>query len=471
MSVAAAELQTMSAVAVAAAVRTQRISARAVALAALARIESLDSRYNCCTAVTRARALAAADRIDAALAAGAAVGPLAGVPYAVKNLFDVEGLATLAGSRINRERPPAVEDATLVRRMDAAGAVLVAALNMDEYAYGFTTENEHYGATRNPHDTARVAGGSSGGSAAALAAGLVPLTLASDTNGSIRVPAALSGVFGLKPTFGRLSRRGAFPFVASLDHLGPLARSTADLALAYDVLQGEDRLDAAQVARPYEPASAQLQRGADGLRLALADDHFARNTGPEAQAALQRAAAALGVTRTVTLPEAARARAAAYVITMAEGGNLHFADLKSRPFDFDPGTRDRFLAGTLVPAHYLVQAQRMRAWFRTAVARVFEDVDVILTAATPVPATLIGQTMMELGGEQVPARPFMGVLTQPISCIGLPVAVAPLQRAGGLPLGIQLIGAPWREDHVLRVAAALEAAGVASSPVAAGALL
>jgi len=159
--------------------------------------------------------------------AGAALPPLAGVPYAVKNLFDVQGLTTLAGSRINRDRPPAKQDAVLVARMRAAGAVLLGALNMDEYAYGFTTENTHYGPTRNPHDPSRTAGGSSGGSAAAVAAGLVPIALGSDTNGSIRVPSSLCGIFGLKPTYGRLSRSGTYPFVASLDHLGPFARSAA----------------------------------------------------------------------------------------------------------------------------------------------------------------------------------------------------------------------------------------------------
>lgn len=167
--------------------------------------------------------------------------PLAGLPYAVKNLFDIEGITTLSGSKINRDLPAAREDAVLVQRLQSAGAILVGALNMDEYAYGFTTENTHYGPTRNPHDTTRIAGGSSGGSGAAVAARQVPLTLGSDTNGSIRVPASLCGIWGLKPTFGRLSRRGTYPFVHSLDHLGPLADSVECLALAYDAMQGPDQ--------------------------------------------------------------------------------------------------------------------------------------------------------------------------------------------------------------------------------------
>jgi len=447
-------------------VRYRQLTATQAVTAALARIESLDPRYNSFTAVTRERALARAAAVDSE----AVQGPLAGVPFAVKNLFDLAGLPTLAGSKINREQAPASADALLVQRLEAAGAICVGALNMDEYAYGFTTENAHYGPSRNPHDPDRIAGGSSGGSAAAVAAGLVPLTLGSDTNGSIRVPASLTGIFGLKPTYGRLPRTGSYLFAASFDHLGPFARSAADLALAYDEMQGPDAHDPACAQRGVEPVAHTLAQGTSGLRIAIAGGYFAQNSGPEALAVVQQAAAALGVTRSVELPEAGRARAAAFVITMAEGGNLHFNDLRARPMDFDLATRDRFIAGTLVPAHFVTQAQRFRQWYRQAVSKLFDEVDVILTAATPVTATRIGQVMMDLNGQQVVARPSMGLLTQPISFIGLPVAVAPVQRPGALPLGVQIIAAPWKEEHALRVAAALEAAGVASAPVAAGAL-
>jgi hypothetical protein len=203
------------------------MNATARVQASLARIAATDGRVNAFTAVLAERALAQAARVDA----GDVTGPLAGMPFAVKNLFDLQGIATLAGSKIERDAAPAARDAVLVRRLEAAGAVCVGALNMDEYAYGFTTENSHVGPTCNPHDLARLSGGSSGGSAAAVAAGQVPLTLGSDTNGSIRVPDSLCGVFGLKPTYGRLPRTGSYPFVASLDHLCPFARSVADLAL------------------------------------------------------------------------------------------------------------------------------------------------------------------------------------------------------------------------------------------------
>ena len=206
----------------------------------IARIDASDARVNAFTERALSRALAEANAIDARRAKGESsetLGPLAGVPYAVKNLFDVEGVTTLAGSKVNRTNAVATSDAFLVNQMKAAGAVLVGTLNMDEYAYGFTTENTHYGATHNPHDLSRIAGGSSGGSGAAVAAGQVPITLGSDTNGSIRVPASLCGVWGLKPTFGRLSRRGTYPFVYSIDHLGPMASTLGGLALAYDALQ------------------------------------------------------------------------------------------------------------------------------------------------------------------------------------------------------------------------------------------
>src|SRR5208283_1501965 len=194
-------------------------------------------------------------------ARGASLGPLAGAPFAVKNLYDIEGLPTRAGSKINRDRAPAGADATLVARLEAAGGVLVGALNMGEYAYDFTGQNAHYGPSRNPHDLGHMTGGSSGGSAAAVAGGLVPIALGSDTNGSIRVPSSFCGVFGLKPTYGRLSRAGAFPFVSSLDHLGPFARSVADLALTYDAMLGRDPTDPAQADVAPMPSTITLDDG------------------------------------------------------------------------------------------------------------------------------------------------------------------------------------------------------------------
>ncbi len=449
---------------IAAAVRAGRQTAVDVTRASLDRVRAQDGAINAFTAVVAERALATAARVDDLVRIGRDPGPLAGACFAVKNLFDIAGLTTLAGSRIDAALPPANRDATLVARLESAGAVLVGALNMDEYAFGFSTQNSHYGPTRNPHDLSRIAGGSSGGSAAAVAAGLVPISLGSDTNGSIRVPAALCGVFGLKPTYGRLSRAGTRLFAASFDHVGPFARSVGDIAAVYDALQGPDPTDPVCAGRPIEPVVPLLGQGTEGLRIALATGYFAGSGDPEVFAATEKAASALGVVRRVDLPEPALARAAAMIITASEGGELHLADLKTQANAFDPMTRPLFLSGTVVPAAWYVRAQRFRRWYCRELEALFRDVDVILAPVTPYPAFPIGQRMMEVDGRQVPAAGHLGVFTQPLSFAGLPVLAAPIAAAGPLPLGIQIIAAPWREDLVLRVAAAAEAAGVVAPP-------
>lgn len=448
---------------IATAVASGRASATAVVEAAFTRIGQRDPTLNSFTAVTKDRALTRAGVLDAARASGKPLGPLAGVPFAVKNLFDVAGLPTLAGSRINRDRMPAESDSPLIERLEAAGAILVGALNMGEYAYDFTGENVHDGPSRNPHDMAHMTGGSSGGSGGAVAGGLVPLSLGSDTNGSIRVPSSFCGLFGLKPTYGRLSRARTFPFVASLDHLGPLARSARDLALAYDAMQGHDPEDPVCAKRPAEPALPGLDGGIGGLRIAVAGGYFKRGASTEAQQAVQRIAQGLGATREVELPEAARARAAAYVITATEGAALHLSRLHARASDFDPATRDRLIAGALVPAALVVQAQKFRRWYQREVLKLFESVDAILAPATPFPAPRIGQQTMMLDGTEVPLRPNIGIFTQPISFIGLPVVAVPVPLQP-LPIAVQIIVAPWREDLALRIAYTLEKDKVALAP-------
>jgi aspartyl-tRNA(Asn)/glutamyl-tRNA(Gln) amidotransferase subunit A len=307
-----------------------------------------------------------------------------------------------------------------------------------------------------------MTGGSSGGSGGAVAGGLVPLALGSDTNGSIRVPSSLCGIFGLKPTYGRLSRAHTFPFVASLDHVGPLARSTRDLALAYDAMQGHDPDDPVCVDRPAEAATPLLARGADGLRIAIAGGYFRASALPQAQEALARVAAALGVTGEIEIPEAQRARAAAYVITASEGAALHVDRLRTRARDFDPAVRDRLIAGAMIPAALVVKAQKFRRWYRARVLELFANVDAILAPATPCTAPAIGQQTFVLDGVELNVRANLGVYTQPISFIGLPVAVVPVPLKP-MPIGVQIIAAPWREDIPLRIAHALEQAGVAAA--------
>jgi AtzE family amidohydrolase len=445
------------------AVRSGELSATEVVKAALDRVASRDSEIGAFTTVVAERALQEADAVDRTRRERGNVGLLAGVPYGVKELFNIKGIATLAGSKINRAHPPAQTDATLVQRMGAAGAILLGGLNMGEFAYDFTGENAHNGPSRNPLDTSRMTGGSSGGSAAAVAAGFVPISLGSDTNGSIRVPSAFCGLYGLKPTYGRLPRTGTFPFCDSLDHLGPFARTASDLAVCYDVLQGWDAGDAACVDRPAEPVSGQLSKGVDGLRIAIAGGYFAKDAEPGAIAAVERVARALGATETIDITDVARARAAAFLITNAEGSALHLDDLRRRAEDFDPDTRDRFLAGAVLPASWYVAAQRFRRQFEETMLSVFENFDIILAPSTPMSAPRLGQKTMTLGGREVGLRPNIGIFTQPISFVGLPVAAVPVRDAGQMPYGVQIISSAWREDLCLRAAAAVESAGLVAS--------
>jgi aspartyl-tRNA(Asn)/glutamyl-tRNA(Gln) amidotransferase subunit A len=454
---------TASAAEIASALRTSTTSAREVIDAILAAIRTRGQTLNAFTAVTEERARAKAAALDARRAQGGALGPLAGVAFAVKNLFDVAGLPTLAGSKINREHPPATRDATLIERLEAAGAVLVGALNMGEYAYDFTGENVHDGPSRNPHDRLRMTGGSSGGSGSAVAGRLVPLSLGSDTNGSIRVPASLCGIFGLKPTYGRLSRARTFPFVTSLDHLGPFARTVGDLALAYDAMQGHDPDDPVCAQRPADPTLPRIDDGVDGLKIAVASGYFRKGASPEVLEALERVAAGLAAKREIEIPEAARARAAADVITATEGAALHLDRLRTRAHDFDPAVRDRLIAGAMVPATLVNKAQKFRRWYRARVLELFSEVDIILAPATPCSAPLIGQRTFVLDGVELPVRANLGIYTQPISFIGLPVVAVPVPLKP-LPIGVQIIAAPWREDLALKVARALEHAEVVAAP-------
>ena len=448
---------------IAAAVSQGDVSAQTVVESALSTIQTRNQTLNAFTDVTAERAMVRAKTLDADRAAGKALGPLAGVPFAVKNLFDVAGLPTRAGSKINRELPPAQHDSPLIEKLESAGAILIGALNMGEYAYDFTGENIHDGPSRNPHDVTRMTGGSSGGSGGAVAGGLVPLALGSDTNGSIRVPASLCGIFGLKPTYGRLSRARSFPFVGSFDHLGPLARCTRDLALAYDAMQGHDPEDPVSTTRPPEPVSPQLPRGLDGLRVAVAGGYFRKQGFPEAYQAVDQVAKALNVSREVALPEVHRARAAAFVITTTEGAALHLDRLRERPNDFDPAVRDRLLAGAIIPSSLVVKAQKFRRWYREEVLALFKDVDAIIAPATPCTAPSIGQQNFMLDGVEMSVRANLGIYTQPISFIGLPVVAVPVPLKP-LPIAVQIIAAPWREDIALRIAQALEEQGAVSAP-------
>ncbi len=429
------------AVAIARDVRAGRITASAVVERCLANLESEDRRLGAVTRVLHDRARHEARQIDDVVAAGRDPGPLAGVPYGVKDLFDIAGLPTTAGSTIYADAEPARADAEAIRRLREAGAVLVATLNMDEFAYGFATINARHGTTRNPHDLDRLAGGSSGGSAAVVAAGLLPFALGSDTNGSIRVPASLTGVYGLKPTHDDLPMRGVFPFAESFDDIGPFTTSVADLCRVWEVLRGS------------APADDPDQE----FRVAQLSGRFLQNADPDQLAAI---AAIAPDARVLDLPDIARARSAAFLITAYEGGTLHRAALAKDAMAFDPATRDRLLAGALIPRALYDAARDFRRSFKPMIVDLVSEYDVLLAPAAPCMAPLVSDPRITIDGMLKPARSDLGIHTQPISFTGLPSLSVPLRRPGRLPLGLQLIGRPNGESTLFRFAAMLEDRGV-----------
>ena len=423
---------------IAAAVRSGQETAVSVAAQALEALRA-DSHV-AVTRVLAERAMAEAAAVDARIARGKYPGLLAGVPYAVKDLFDVAGLPTTAGSAARAKGSSARRDAEAIRRLQEHGAVLCATVNMDAFAYGFATINADYGTTRNPHDPARLAGGSSGGSAAAVAAGLVPFALGSDTNGSVRVPASLCGLYGLRPARGDLPLGGTFPFAESFDEIGPFAASLDDLALVWQVLRGGE-----SVAGVPNPRIARLggrfRENADAAQLAAIDA-----IAPDAPL--------------IDLPDVARARSAAFVITAYEGGRLHRDALAADPFAYDPAVRDRLIAGALLPDALYQRALAFRADYIARIEALTADFDVLVAPSAPCAAPLIADPVILIDGEPVPARANLGIHTQSITFTGLPVLAVPLKRPGELPLGLQLIGRNGREAALLRVAAELDHGGV-----------
>jgi aspartyl-tRNA(Asn)/glutamyl-tRNA(Gln) amidotransferase subunit A len=398
------------------------------------------------TRILAERALVEAAAVDASVTRGEDPGPLAGVPYGVKDLFDLAGLPTTAGSSLYADAPPAARDAEAVRRLREAGAVLVATLNMDEFAYGFATINALHGTTRNPHDLERLAGGSSGGSAAVVAAGLLPFSLGSDTNGSVRVPASLTGTYGIKPTHGALPLEGVFPFAESFDDVGPFTQGIDDMALVWSVLAGTSAV---------EPTGE--------LRVGRLGGRFRENADPAQLVAIDTIASDVPL---VELPDITRARSAAFLITAGEGGRLHREALARDAMAFDPATRDRLLAGALLPDALIDEAQAFKATFRARLAEVLAEFDVLLAPATPCAAPRAFDPTIMIDGKPSPARADLGIHTQPITFAGLPSLAVPLYRPGRLPLGLQLIGRPGGEGALIAFARRLEADGVigATSP-------
>ena len=425
--------------------------AESAVAAALERIGRENPRINAFADILGDDAMAAARRPDRD-------GPLAGRHFAAKDLFDIAGRPTRAGSLIRADAPPAARDATAVSRLKDAGAILLGLTHMDEFAYGFTGENAHYGAVRNPRDPDCIAGGSSSGSAAAVAAGLVPFALGSDTNGSVRVPAALCGIYGFKPTYGRVSRAGVAPLAWSFDHVGILAATPDDAAAALDAIQGPDPRDPSASPDRPDALTPHLETPSE-LRAAVADGHFATGGVAEVFAAVARVAECLGADRRLEIPDSDRAVAASLLITSAEAATLHFDEIRDRIDDFDRFTRARWVAASMIPSLWVAKAQQFRRRYAETTRAAFEDVDIAIAPTTPFPATRIGQSTIEIGGETLPVRGALGRYTAPFSFLGYPALSVPV--AGDLPLGVQLVAKPGKDGYLLRAARRLRDEGIA----------
>jgi aspartyl-tRNA(Asn)/glutamyl-tRNA(Gln) amidotransferase subunit A len=444
----------------AAALKSKAASPVELVRAALARIEAHNPRLNAYLTIAADRALQEAAGAEREIAAGRYRGPLHGIPFSLKDLFATRGLRTTAGSKILANWIP-VEDATVTVRLREAGAILLGKTHMHEFAYGATNENAHYGPTRNPWNTERITGGSSGGSAAALAAGLCAGTLGSDTGGSIRIPAGLCGLLGIKPTYGRVSRYGAIPLSWSLDHVGPLARTAADAAIILQAIAGHDPKDQASSRAPVPDFSADLGNGVQGLSLGVPRDFFFDRLDPEVRAAVEAALKTLEQLGArlvpVSLPHARHVPAISFGIQAPEAFAYHEKTLRSRADEYGADVRTRIESGRYFPAAHYLKAQRARHLVLADYLQAFQAVQVMLTPTMPIPATPIGAATVLLEGKSIDVRGAITRFTRPANLTGLPAATVPCGfTRGSLPIGLQVTGRPFDEATVLRVAHAYE---------------
>jgi aspartyl-tRNA(Asn)/glutamyl-tRNA(Gln) amidotransferase subunit A len=441
-------------------IAAKELSPVEIVRAHLERIARLDGRLHSFLAIFADQALSAAQAAEQSAQSGHPLGPLHGVPVAVKDLYDVAGTPTTAGARIPIE--PAVRDCTAVARLRSAGAILLGKLNLHEFAYGPTGINPHHGTPWNPWDatTQRIPGGSSSGSGVAVAAGLVPIGLGSDTGGSIRIPAACCGTVGLKPTYGRISKAGVFPLSWSLDHAGPLTRTVEDAALALAVLAGHDAADPTSSRQPVADYLAALATPVRGLRLGLLGE-FMEQVEPEVQAAVVAAAAvfrSLGCTvEEMTLPLARYAPSVSFAIQSAEAWAHHEALLRRHAADYGVDVRRRLIVGAFISAGDYVKAQKARRLIRDEVAVALRRVDALLLPALPVAAPAITETEARLPGGAEPLRRALTRCTRLANVTGHPAICLPCGfTRTGLPLSLQIVGRVFDEATILRLAHAYE---------------
>jgi aspartyl-tRNA(Asn)/glutamyl-tRNA(Gln) amidotransferase subunit A len=455
------DLANLSIARAARALRAKELSPLELADGYLRRIAQLNPRVNAYVTVTAERAREDARRATDELATGNARGPLHGIPIAHKDLYETAGIRTTGGSKIHGNYVPNA-DCTVVRKLREAGTVLLGKLNTHEYAYGVTTNNPHTGATHNPWDLARIPAGSSGGSGAAIAAGLATATTGTDTGGSIRMPASLCGVVGLKPTYGRVSKQGVLPLSYAFDHTGPITRTVEDAALMLNAIAGYDPADATSVRIPVADATAQLGKGVRGLRIGVPRAWFFERADDEVTAAVERALAELvrlgAEVRDVPIPGVGEAVGGLFGFVLAEAQEIHADSLRARPSDFGADLQ-ALLTSPAPGTAALMEGLRARDALTAAMRSALETVDVLVTPTTPIAAPRIGEDSVRIGGADESVLVAMIRCTAPFNATHLPALSLPcgFTRAG-LPIGLQIAGRPFDEATVLRAGHAYEQA-------------
>jgi aspartyl-tRNA(Asn)/glutamyl-tRNA(Gln) amidotransferase subunit A len=441
-------------------IQRQEVSPVEATRAVIDRVEKFDRQLNSFITLLRDDALVQARAVEQEIRDGRYRGPLHGIPIAVKDLYYTKGTRTTAGSKILSDFIPAY-DATAIARLREAGAILIGKLNMHEFARGATNASSLIGACKNPWDTLRVPGGSSGGSAAALAAGLCFGALGTDTGGSIRIPAALCGIVGLKPTYGRVSRYGVFPLSWSLDHVGPMARTVTDAALMLQVIAGHDRRDHTTRTAVVPDYGAALTGDIQGARLGIPQEFYFEQLDPavgdSVRAAILTLERAGAQVEEVSLPLTKYAAAVGRLISLTESAEIHEKFLKTCAADYTPDVRAGFLTGQLILGKHYLRAQRLRSLIRHEMAEALRRIDVLVTPTVPIPAPQIGQTTGTIGQETTDVIAALSRLTRPANLTGFPAISVPCGfTPEGLPIGLQLTGRPFAESTVLQLAYAYE---------------
>ena len=428
----------------------------------LNRIDGADERLNSFITLLRKESLSAAREAEQAIASGGYLGPLHGIPIGLKDLYYTKGIHTTIGSKILRDFVPEF-DAAVTERFKDAGAIIIGKLQMHEFAMGASSENPHDGPAHNPWDTGRVTGGSSGGSGAAVAAGLCMGALGSDTGGSVRIPAALCGIVGLKPTFGRVSRHGVYPLSWSLDTVGPMTRTVRDSALVLNTIAGHDHRDPSSSRRPSEDFTAMLDRDIRGTRVGIPREYFFDLIDPQVAEAMHKAAGVLGelgaTVDEVSITALDHSLTISGTILQAEAAEVHADHLRDKPGDIGEDVRARLYQGALTLATDYIKSQRARTVFNRQIAGALERFDVLLAPTCPIGAPRIGEGSVQVGTKTVPALTLLSNLTRPFNICGVPVVSVPCGFTNSaMPIGVQIAGRPFEEATVLRVAHAYEQA-------------